>query len=78
MALQRGTYNRADTQRLADERDPGGLQERAAGTLIDGLAQADAELRPHVVGALTRLTGLEHKTVEAWRAWKSRHADPAK
>lgn len=75
MALRRGRYKQSDTQRLVDVRDTESIRQQAAVVLIDGLDQADEDLRPDVFKALASLTGLRHTTVEAWQTWKKRHAD---
>jgi len=75
MALRRGTFKKADTQRIFDLHGQQGLSERAAVALIDGLERADRDLHQHLFAALARLTGLEHKTVVAWQAWARKHDD---
>jgi len=75
MALRRGAFKKSDTQRLVDRRGDEGLRQQAAATLIDAIEHADADLRPHIFAALATLTGMQHKTVADWQAWKARHVD---
>ena len=75
MALRRGAFKKGDTQRLVDRRGDEGLRQQAAAALIDAVEHADADLRPHIFAALTTLTGMQHKTIADWQAWKARHVD---